>query len=373
MDWIYDPFLEKKQFKWAVVQSVFLCLLLIIIFLINNSLSYGLNQYGILPRQISGLTGIFASIFLHADWNHLWSNMFPFTLFCFGLFYYFQDHSYQILIYNWLFSGFLTWCIGREGTHIGASGLIYALGFFLFLVSVLKKEKHLMAFTLVIVFLYGSMIWGFFPQLFPDKHISWEGHLSGALTGIFAAFLFRNKGIERPVIEEEEEQEVNAGINTVFLLLGSNLENRSEHLQKARLLIEERVGQMVKKSSVYESESWGFESYYFYNQALILKTTMSAAEILEITQNIEKKMGRSEVHKTGTHYSDRTIDIDILFFNEEIIETDTLTVPHPRISERKFVLLPLVEIAPEWKHPQEGKTVKELLENCKDSLAVFKI
>ena len=371
MSWINDPFLEEKRFKWAAIQSIFFCLLLIIIFLINDSLSYHLNQYGIQPRQVSGLIGVFSSIFLHADWNHLWSNIFPFTLFCFGVFYYFQDHSYRILMYNWLLSGFLTWCTGRGGTHIGASGLIYALGFFLFWVAVLKKEKHIMAFTLIIVFLYGSMIWGFFPQLYPDKHISWEGHLSGALTGISAAFLFRNKGIQKITVEEEHEAEEE--LHTVFLLLGSNLENRSAYLHKARLEIEENIGKIVQKSSVYESESWGFDSHNFYNQILVIKTTIHAVDILKITQNIEKRMGRDDLQKTKTHYSDRTIDIDILFFNAEIIETDTLTVPHPRISERKFVLLPLAEIAPEWRHPQEDKSVKELLENCKDELRVFKV
>jgi membrane associated rhomboid family serine protease len=102
--------------------------------------------------------------------------------------------------------------IGTEGIHIGSSGIVYALAFFLVTISILKQETKLMAYSLIIIFLYGSIVWGFFPQLFPDKHISWEGHLAGAITGITLAFFYRNEGpVKKVYFEEEEEEEEVSG------------------------------------------------------------------------------------------------------------------------------------------------------------------
>ena len=95
------------------------------------------------------------------------------------------------------------------GVHIGASGMVYALAFFLVTISILKMEEHLMAYTLIIIFLYGSIVWGFFPSLFPDKFISWEGHLAGAITGVILAFFYRHEGPQKKeyVWEDEEEED----------------------------------------------------------------------------------------------------------------------------------------------------------------------
>ena len=108
---------------------------------------------------------------------------------------------------TYFMAGTLTWIIGTRGVHVGASGIVYALAFFLVTISILKQEPKLMAYSLIIIFLYGSIVWGFFPQLFPDKHISWEGHLAGAITGIVLAFFYRKEGPVKKVYFEEEEEE----------------------------------------------------------------------------------------------------------------------------------------------------------------------
>jgi membrane associated rhomboid family serine protease len=153
--------------------------------------------------------------FLHGDMKHLFSNSVPLLVLLFSIFYFFHQKSVLILAMTYFMSGVLTWVIGTNGTHIGASGIVYALAFFLVTISILKQEVKLMAYSLIIIFLYGSIVWGFFPQLFPDKHISWEGHLAGAITGVVLAFFYKNEGPEKKVYFEDEEDEENEEDETV--------------------------------------------------------------------------------------------------------------------------------------------------------------
>ena len=160
-------------------------------------------------------------------------------------------------------------------------------------------------------------------------------------------------------------------MNTVYLLLGGNLGNVSETFIQARRHISERVGLIRKASSLYRSEPWGFEAKsLFLNQVLEVETTMDPSELLIELLHIESVLGRRR--EKGVMES-RSIDIDILFFNDQVILTTHLEVPHPRLHLRKFTLLPLAEIAPELVHPQMGKTILQLLELCEDSLEVEKI
>jgi 2-amino-4-hydroxy-6-hydroxymethyldihydropteridine diphosphokinase len=134
--------------------------------------------------------------------------------------------------------------------------------------------------------------------------------------------------------------------------------------------IEQYCGEIVRKSSVYETAAWGLEHQPdFYNQVLLLHTTLSANELIETLLRIENIMGRERAVKMGP----RTIDIDILFFNNDIIYEPNLVVPHPRMQQRRFVLMPLSEIAPQFVHPVFHKTVAQLLEECTDILNVNKI
>lgn len=151
------------------------------------------------------------------------------------------------------------------------------------------------------------------------------------------------------------------------LLLGGNLGDRHANLAAARKLIGENIGTIVKMSSLYETEPWGkADQPAFLNQALEVATDLNAATLLERILSIEKKLGRLREDK----WSARTIDIDILFFDAKILNTKDLTLPHPHLHERNFVLVPMLEIAPNKQHPIFKKTIEELYEASKDDLEV---
>jgi 2-amino-4-hydroxy-6-hydroxymethyldihydropteridine diphosphokinase len=150
----------------------------------------------------------------------------------------------------------------------------------------------------------------------------------------------------------------------VFLSLGSNLGNRTENLLMAQKLIEEKIGKIRSKSSIYETAAWGItEQTAFLNQVLEIETIFSPIAVLHLVLKIEKNMGRIRKIKWG----ERSIDIDVLYYNNEIIATENLIVPHPFLQERKFVLVPLCEIAPAFIHPKLKQSNLELFEKCKDS------
>ncbi|HPY81122.1 MAG TPA: rhomboid family intramembrane serine protease [Bacteroidales bacterium] len=217
---------EKQKFFLALTKSIIFIGILWILFLLNNTFMLNWNEFGLFPRTINGLRGIVTMHFLHADLEHLFSNSLPLLFLGFGIFYFFQEKSLLIFIMSGLITGILTWSIGSPGIHIGASGLVYAFAFFLVTISIIKMETTLMAYTLIIVFLYGSLVWGFFPALFPDKHISWEGHLSGAITGVILAFFYRNEGPKRKIyFADEDEDEEDEENNDFDIIDNSELNN----------------------------------------------------------------------------------------------------------------------------------------------------
>ncbi len=150
-------------------------------------------------------------------------------------------------------------------------------------------------------------------------------------------------------------------INRAYLSLGSNLGNKLENIQNAIDLLSERAGEVVLVSSNYETEPEGFiTENSFVNIALCIDTRFSELELLDICEKIEKDLGR-ETKSVNLNYSDRVIDIDILYFNNIQLATDKLTLPHPRMHKRKFVLEPLAEIAPKLRHPILGMNTKQML------------
>ena len=156
-------------------------------------------------------------------------------------------------------------------------------------------------------------------------------------------------------------------MNSAYLLIGGNLGNRIENLTKAISAIEKDIGKIIKISTIYQTASWGItDQPDFLNQVLLVTTKFSAAETMQIILSVENKMGRIRTLKNAS----RIIDIDILFFNDEIINSRLLTIPHPEIQNRKFVLIPLNEIAPQLLHPVFKQSIQNLLSTSKDKLEV---
>lgn len=147
---------------------------------------------------------------------------------------------------------------------------------------------------------------------------------------------------------------------TIYLGLGTNLGDKEANLRTAIHKLQERIGKQVSLSSFYETAPWGFESdHSFLNAAIGLETSLSPIEILHITQEIEKELGRTKKSVNGS-YSDRLIDIDILLYDTLVLQTPELTIPHPLMTERDFVMNPLIEIAGNVIHPTRQKTLSEL-------------
>ncbi|WP_185853350.1 2-amino-4-hydroxy-6-hydroxymethyldihydropteridine diphosphokinase [Blattabacterium cuenoti] len=160
----------------------------------------------------------------------------------------------------------------------------------------------------------------------------------------------------------------------VFLLQGSNKKNRKEYLDQSLILISQKIGKVLKKSSYFESEAWNMKnSPSFYNRVLYVKTSHSPISLLENILNIEFLIGRKKNHNNHTgEYKNREIDIDILFYDHIIISSSILTIPHPLLHMRKFVLEPMCEISPNKSHPIFNLTILEILGVCTDKLNVKK-
>ena len=153
----------------------------------------------------------------------------------------------------------------------------------------------------------------------------------------------------------------------IFLLLGSNSGDRSRQLRMAIEFIVKEVGNSIAESKIYETAPWGkMDQPHFLNQAIEIESPLSPKDVLVKVQSIEQRLGRTRLEKWG----ERSIDIDIIYFGDTIIDTPDLVIPHLHIAERKFVLIPLVEISPEFIHPILKKSNTELLMDCQDTLEV---
>lgn len=200
----------KSTIAGSIVLPFLFVLLLWMVKLVEIFSGESFADFGIIPRTFSGLTGILTTIFIHADINHLLSNTFPLLILGSGLMFFYREVALKVFVLIWLMGGFWVWLFARESSHIGASGLIYGMASFLFLSGVLKKNRNLLAISLLTVFLYGGLTWGIFPV---TDRISWEAHLSGGLAGVLCAFAFRSEGPpkeEKHWDDEDEEDDENA-------------------------------------------------------------------------------------------------------------------------------------------------------------------
>lgn len=195
---------EKKRFYHSLVFPSFFLFLIWFVKLTETGLETSFIRLGVFPGKWSGLPGILTSPLIHSDYKHLADNSVPVFVLSLAIFYFYREIAYRIFFTVYFISGLLVWIIGRDAYHIGASGLIYGFAAFLFLSGVIRKNTSLLAISLLVSFLYGSLVWGILPY---DYRISWEAHLMGALTGLGLAVFYRDKGPVRKVYSWEMEEE----------------------------------------------------------------------------------------------------------------------------------------------------------------------
>ncbi len=204
---IKEDNIEKRRLLINLVPPLLLLSILWFVKLIEFSFDLSFASYGVNPLHWKGLQGVFFSPFIHGSFDHLYHNSIPLLVLTWALFYFYHRISWKVFFMIWLFSGIGTWLFGRPSYHIGASGVIYGLFTFLFFSGVFRKNIRLMALSMLVIFLYGSMVWGIFPGFSPEKNISWEGHSAGAISGFILAFFYRKEKAFEEVVEEEEEED----------------------------------------------------------------------------------------------------------------------------------------------------------------------
>jgi membrane associated rhomboid family serine protease len=192
--------MEENHFKFnnAVVGvPLFFVLFLWFIYWLEIRFGFDFDDNGILPRTFSGLQGIIFSPFIHSNIEHLYNNSIPLIMLLAALFFFYRKEAIGILVYGILLSGGITWLIGRENYHIGASSLIYVLVSFIFFKGLQTQYYRLVALSLTVVVLYGGMVWYVFPKI--DETISWEGHLSGLIAGFALTFLYKKAEFKKVI------------------------------------------------------------------------------------------------------------------------------------------------------------------------------
>lgn len=197
---------ERESFYFKVKLASLIVFTWFVVELVDNMFKLGLENYGLKPKSVEGLIGILTFPFLHGDWNHLISNASSAIILFTGLFIFHTKRSLLYLGIMYIASGSLLWLIGQSGTnHIGASGLIYSVAFFLFVASVREGNRNSMALSFFIILMYGSMIWGLTPFTV-QANVSWEGHLSGAIVGVLLAlYAYRNYVKPQELFQEDEK------------------------------------------------------------------------------------------------------------------------------------------------------------------------
>ena len=199
---------ERRKFFGSLVIPLIIVALMWLVKVVEVSLGVDLGRYGVAPHTLRGLLGIFTLPFLHGSWEHLLSNTVPILVLGTALYYCYPSLANRVLLITYLASGLLTWCIGNPAsTHIGASAIVYGLNLFLIFSGFIRGNRLLIVISLIMVFLYGSFIWGMIPSLAIPQNISWEGHLSGAIIGVLLAVFLRKEGPQKEVYHWEEDEE----------------------------------------------------------------------------------------------------------------------------------------------------------------------
>ena len=183
--------MEKRLFLQAFLFAFLFTALLWIVKIVEVSTGSNFSSYGVYPLDIRGLRGILFAPLIHGSWEHLINNSVPVLVLSTTLFYFYRQISMKVFLLIYFVHTFWLWFFARGSFHIGASGIIYGLGAFIFVSGIIRRNTHLLAISMMVAFLYGSMVWGIFPY---EESISWEGHLTGMTAGIILAFYYKNFG-----------------------------------------------------------------------------------------------------------------------------------------------------------------------------------
>jgi len=200
---------ESAFYRKKLLLSIFIPSMLIAVIwlvkIVEVLFNIDLTSFGIYPMTLRGLPGILFSPFIHHDFRHLFNNSLPLFFLMTALFYFYSEIAVKVTLWTWFLTGLFVWIAGRDAWHIGASGLVYGLASFLFFSGIIRKYFRLIALSLLIVFLYGSMVWGIFPNVY--RNVSWEAHMLGFVSGIILAISYRKEGPQEPVYDWLEEPE----------------------------------------------------------------------------------------------------------------------------------------------------------------------
>lgn len=222
------------------------------IWLLDLNFGWDLARFGVLPRTSTGLVGIFAGPLLHDSFEHIFNNTSGLLMLGWCLMYFYPRMAGRVVLASWITAGAGVWIMGRMNLHIGASGLIYGLAAFLFVSGLLRKQRTLMALSLLVVFLYGSLIWGIFPIV---ERLSWEGHLWGAVAGVFMAVIHRKVppavSDPRPAFADEEDEPDEAAPP---YLDGDPGDEVNEAELKWKRELAERTGQQGNMNTTWDPE-----------------------------------------------------------------------------------------------------------------------
>ena len=199
---------DKKLLLGSTIVPTILVVIMWLVKMTEEVFHLDFSFLGIKPLSSEGIPGIFLFHFIHGDWEHLFANTIPILVLGSALYYFYRPLANKILLILIFSTGLLTWCGARSGTHIGASGLVYGLTFFLMLSGFIRRNKRLIIISLIVVFLYGSLVWGLYPKYAIENNISWEGHLSGFVMGIVLAFFYKGE-----VWYEDEDGDENENEN----------------------------------------------------------------------------------------------------------------------------------------------------------------
>jgi len=199
----------RKKFLLSIIIPSVMVLFMWLVKITETLFETDITSLGIYPLEAKGLPGIILSPFIHENFRHLLNNTLPLFMISIALFFFYSEIALKVLSWTWVLTGLLVWFGGREAWHIGASGLVYGLASFLFFSGIIRRYYRLVALSLLIVFLYGEMVWGIFPGVY--QNVSWESHMLGFISGIILAIWYRKEGPQEPKVEwgsEPDEIEI---------------------------------------------------------------------------------------------------------------------------------------------------------------------